>query len=65
MWFRRRENKTGEAAKALRDTRRHLRVIRAQAAEVEEVSNALKEIREQNHFAEAIEEILFGKGGVA
>lgn len=63
-WFRKRENKSGEAAKeALADAQENLRAIRKRGEEVTAVSEALKHIRETNHFVEHMEEILFGKGG--
>jgi hypothetical protein len=61
-WFRG-ENKSGEAAKeALADAQENLRVIRKRGEEVTAVSEALRDIRERNHFAEHMEEILFGRG---
>lgn len=59
MWFRRRrESKSGEATKALEDAKKNLREVKERGTEVTEVAEALKEIRQRNHFAEALEDLL-------
>jgi len=61
-WFRR-ENKSGQASReALADAEENLRMIKKRGEEVTAVSEALRTIREKNHFAEHMEEILFGRG---
>lgn len=65
MWFRRRRETSSseEAAKALLDARQNLREVRRRSTEVSKVAQALKDIRERNHFAEQMEEILVRRRG--
>lgn len=60
MWLlNRRKTKTDqEATAALNDAEKNLRRIKRRSDEVTEVSESLKEIRQNNHFAEAMEEII-------
>lgn len=66
MWFRRRRNEsTEEAVKALEDAETHLTRIRTRGCEVSKVASALRDIRERNHFAEQMEEIILRNKGKA
>jgi len=56
MWpFRREED--GEAKKALADARKNLRRVQRRGAQVTQISDSLKDLRERNHFGEKLEEI--------
>lgn len=57
MWFRRSDS-AEEAKYALADAKRNLRKVQARGSEVTRVANALREIRERNHFAEQLEAII-------
>lgn len=58
MLFRRRNKESAEKAqKALEDAKKNLREVQQRGTEVSAISNALREIRERNHFAEQMEEI--------
>lgn len=57
MWFRRSDS-AEEAKNALADAKTNLRKVQARSSEVTRVANALKEIRERNHFAEQLEAII-------
>jgi hypothetical protein len=63
MWFlrRNRSRTDDEATLALTDAEKNLRRIKRRDKEVTEVSESLREVREQNHFAEAMEEIIMQK----
>jgi hypothetical protein len=63
MWFlrRTRSNADEEATLALTDAEKNLRRIKRRDREVKEVSESLREVRQQNHFAEAMEEIIMQK----
>jgi len=63
MWFlRRRLSKSSEeAGEALEDARKNLRRVKKRGEEVTKLSESLREIREQNHFAEQMEEIILRK----
>lgn len=64
MWFRRRNKDRGvESEAALEDAQRNLCEVQKRGREVSSVANALKEIREKNHFAEALEAIMVRHGG--
>lgn len=61
MWFlRRRLNKTKskEADEALKDAQANLKRVKRRGGEVSRIAESLKEIRERNHFAEQMEEII-------
>ena len=62
MLFRRRKANE-EAQKALDEAREKLHEVRQRGKEVSAISNALREIRERNHFAEQMEEIIVRFGG--
>jgi hypothetical protein len=66
MWFlRKRETKsTEEANKALLDARQNLREVRGRGREVSKVADALREIRERNHFIEQLEDIVTHRRGL-
>lgn len=65
MWPlpRRRSKATEEATKALKDAEKNLHEVKQRGCEVQQVANALKEIRERNHFAEQLEGIILRHGG--
>lgn len=63
LWFRRRNKRGVESEEALKDAKKNLREVQRRGREVSNVSNALKEIREKNHFAEALEAIMIRHGG--
>lgn len=66
MWFRRRENKSGEEAKlALEDATKQLARVERRDSEVQKVVSAHKRLQDKNHFAEKLEEIILGIGGSA
>jgi len=59
MWFRRRKTDTiVEATEALEDAKKNLQEIKQRSGEVSRVSNALRDFRERNHFAEQLEAII-------
>lgn len=59
MWFRRRRSDTTEKAEeALASARKNLREIKDRATEVTTIVESLKDLRERNHFAENLEEII-------
>lgn len=61
MWFlRRRLNKTRseEADEALKDAQANLKRVKRRGGEVTRLAESLREIRERNHFAEQMEEII-------
>lgn len=65
MWFRRsdeersvKNDKALEATKALNSAQEHLEKVKERGEEVSKIVDAVKEIRERNHFAEAMEAIL-------
>lgn len=58
----RRSDSSEEAKKALADAKHNLRKVQARSSEVSRVANALKEIRERNHFAEQLEAIIRSGG---
>lgn len=66
MWFRRRENKSGEEAKlALADATQQLERVKRRDAEVRKVVADHKRLQDTNHFAEQLEGIILGIGGSA
>lgn len=58
--FRRRETNGGESKKALEDATENLRRVQARHPEVSEVAQASKRIRERNHFAEQLTDLIWG-----
>jgi len=62
MWFRRHRNNHNKADEALADAQRNLRAVQQRSTEVNKVSKALKDIRERNHFAEALEDVIVRHG---
>lgn len=66
MWFRRRENKSGEEAKlALEDATEQLEKVTRRDVEVKRVVSAHRRLQDTNHFAEQLEKIILGIGGPA
>lgn len=61
MWFRRRPE-SQESQEALADANKNLRQVQGRASEVNNVTKALRDIRERNHFAEALEGIIAKRG---
>ncbi len=58
-WFGRRRNDSPDDSKeALKDAKRQVRKAERRTEEVTEVVDALRELRERNHFADAMEEII-------
>ena len=63
-WFGRRETKTGEDAEAaLKDAKKQVRKAERRTEEVSDVVDALRELRERNHFADAIEKVIVKRRG--
>lgn len=64
MWSLRRDKPTAseESIEALKEAQQHLVAIQKRGREVTDVSNAIRKIRERNHFAEQLEAIIFQKG---
>lgn len=62
MWFPRLRRKSilGRvlSQKALEDAEHNLSEVKKRSREVSQISNALKDIRERNHFAEQLEAII-------
>lgn len=63
MLFRRRKAGSEDAQKALEEAHESLRKVQKRSKEVSAISNALKEMRERNHFSEQMEEIFVRYGG--
>ena len=64
MWFPwRSKGKDGESEKALREAQKNLRQVQRRGKEVTRVADALRELRERNHFAEQMEEIIVRRRG--
>lgn len=64
MWFLRRHqsNHGADADKAIQDAQTNLKRVERRGSEVSKVSDALREIRERNHFAEQMEDIILRRG---
>lgn len=62
MWFRSQNDKK-DSEKALADAKRNLKRVQKRNEEVSEVADALKKIRERNHFAEELEAIVLRRKG--
>lgn len=56
-------NSAKKAEEALNDAHRNLREVKKRGEEVTQVSNALKHLRQRNHFAEALEAIIVQREG--
>ena len=63
MWFPWRGKATEESAEALKDAQNNLREVSQRTSEVRKVAKALKDIRERNHFAEQVEDIILRRRG--
>jgi len=63
MWFLRRKRDDGDekASLALKDAEKNLERIERRDKEVSDVVHSLRQVRQQNHFAEAMEEIIMQK----
>jgi uncharacterized protein YhaN len=58
MWPRRKGKDKQESEDALNEAKNNLKEIKKRTAQVEEVVEALRELREGNHFAEQLEELI-------
>lgn len=65
MWHprRRRIKELAEADDALKEAQQNLRQVQRRSGEVTKISEALRDIRERNHFAENLESIILRHGG--
>jgi hypothetical protein len=63
VWFLRRSKSSEEAEKALNEAKKSLCEVQKRSVEVSQVSSALKDFRERNHFIEQMEEIFIRKQG--
>lgn len=63
MLFRRRKAGSEDAQKALEEAKKNLHEVQKRGKEVSAISNALREMRERNHFSEQMEEIFVRYGG--
>lgn len=63
MRFRRSKKTDVESEKALEEARENLREVQKRGGEVSKVANALKDLRERNHFAEQMEAIIIRQRG--
>lgn len=63
MWSLWRSKPNEEADRALKDANRNLRAVKRRSEEVTQVSNALKDLYERNHFAETLEAIIIRHKG--
>lgn len=63
MWFRRRRSDAiDKADEALADSLKSLRATKDRGPEVTTIAQGLKDLRERNHFAENLEEIIRRRG---
>lgn len=58
MRFRRQSRSSVESEEALEDAKKNLCEVQKRGTEVSNVANALKDIRERNHFAEQMEALI-------
>ena len=64
MWFRRRGSAAEEESqKALENAEIHHSRIKSRGQEVTQIAEALKELRQRNHFAEELEKIVLRRRG--
>lgn len=65
MWFlRRQEVKSGDdAKKALVESEQQLLEVQGRAEEVTVLSQAIRELRERNHFSERLEQLIMQTRG--
>ena len=63
MWFKHRDESAEESEAALKEARKNLREVKKRGPEVTEISHAFKELREKNHFAEQLEELIKRRKG--
>lgn len=57
---RRKKETNGESAKALEEAHAHVEEAKSREPEVKHLAGRLRQIREENHFAEQIYEIMTG-----
>lgn len=58
-WFgRRRTEPSKDSEEALKDASKQVRKAQRRTQEVSDVVDALRELRERNHFADAMEEVI-------
>ncbi len=62
MWFRKSKPEEG-SEKAVLDAVKRLREVQDRGPEVSEIADALRNIREKNHFADKLRLIMIGDGG--
>jgi hypothetical protein len=60
MFFPKRKKGLVDSAKALEDADQNLKRVKSREKEVHEVAESLRIIRQRNHFAEQLQEILGG-----
>jgi len=63
LWFRHRDRIGTDSQEALRDAEQNLKIVQERGPEVSQIAGSLKNIRERNHFREALQEIITGHGG--
>jgi len=64
VWFRRRSSdRSVEAEEALVEAQKNLDEVKRRGPEVTEVAQALRKMRERNHFAEQLEELIVKRRG--
>lgn len=62
MWpFRRNTQDFEDSEQAILNARKELREVKSRTHEVHEVSGALRNFRERNHFAEQLRAIMHGR----
>jgi hypothetical protein len=57
------KQETAKAAEALNSAKRTLRAVEKRGEEVTRISQALRDLRERNGFAEVLEAIITSRGG--
>lgn len=59
MWFRKSQTDNGdESVKALQEAKEHLSNVADRSREVHSIASSLRNLRETNHFAETVVEIM-------
>lgn len=61
-FLRRDKSEKDDSHRAMEEAQQRLEKTQEEGREVSEVANALRHIRERNHFAEALERIIIRKG---
>jgi len=62
-FLRRNKSEKNDAAKAVEEAQKNLEETKETGKEVSEVANALRRIRERNHFAEQLEAVIIRPRG--